>query len=244
MCDYFYDVSERIAKETDLRRAEIGAIDRFLGRKHLREFKLQDAKACLEDSRLAEALLAEYIERSLLRKEIRYFCSDPEHTVAQLPKWRPGGRKVFCHKCDEWFSVRGLESETVYKRLRGPDRPVIQEDSTSATESSTPRTPWWKSDQFKITMISAIIIGGVSMCGIAITVVLHYNPVDTPTLHTYPFDSSATSMPGELSSTQSIPTTTLQEMQLTKRVNFAVATESVLPTPIATPVPPSFREST
>lgn len=129
MCDYCYDESASIANESDFRAGDIAEIDRFLCRTILREFKLQDAKDCLNDARLAEPILDDYIKRGVLRRDERYFCPSHTHTVLKFQKSQLSNYTGYCHKCDERYALGGLDSETIFVRLKAPNRALHSQEN-------------------------------------------------------------------------------------------------------------------
>lgn len=143
MSDMCFDASERIARETDFRRAEIAQIDRFLARKHLREFKLQDARNCLKDAKLAESILDAFIGHKVVQKQERFYCPEHQHTVLEPPKRHLGERTGFCQKCDNTYALNGLDCESVFIRIKEPDRPLPEDNGATGEPQVQTEQKWW-----------------------------------------------------------------------------------------------------
>ena len=167
MCDYCYDASARIADQTDFRKADIGKIDRFLARTHLREFKLQDVKDLLNEARLAEAIIGAYIKHKLVKKDERFYCPKHEHTTLRLPRRRSLRGRGYCHTCDERYALSVLDSETVFIREMEPDRALQAQGIRTMQGHDEPNLNRWTDKKWLVERGFQVIIILIMLANLA-----------------------------------------------------------------------------
>jgi len=174
MSDYCFDVSERIARETDFPRTEIFEVDKFLARTHRREFELHDIEDFTNVTENAEGIVNEYISRRIVARETRYLCPMHKNTVLERPKKLIPSRKRICPKCEKPYAVEGLETQSIFVRKKEPDRPLPSEATTTSEANGRPEKRWYKDPKWiteRIVLpivlgIAALIISNYALCEI------------------------------------------------------------------------------
>ena len=194
MSDYCFDVSERIARETDIPKTELLEVDTFLARKHRREFYLYDIEDFTSVGENSYSILNEYIKHGIVAKESRYFCPKHKNTVLERPKILILSRQSNCPKCEKSYSVEGLETETIFTLKKGPDRPLPSDARTTSEATSKPERHWYKDPKWiaeRIGIPIFLIVAGVILRGALTAPPATNEPLEMPT-STEQFEPSST----------------------------------------------------
>ena len=172
----YFNVSDRIAH--DYPRSEIIEIDRFLARKHLKEFKLQDVRDLPDAADNAQAILDEYTTRRVLKKLNRYYCPKHSDVALETTTLSTIRGKGSCQKCEESYQLLDHDSEVVYQLKTMPESWSNCDDSKSEDLVIHREPPLWRDRRLHIAVIPALVI---ALVGAAVAFFIHFNSVSAPT---------------------------------------------------------------
>ncbi len=180
MYDMHFKKSENIARK----QLEIGCdpddvtiLDKYLAGRHRKCFTLFDAKSKTGLGNYTEPLLNKFVQEEILREpKARHLC--PVHAISLKIINDIEGK---CIDCNGTHLLSDCETEDLYERLVTPDTWSNGDPVMTSISAVKEHTQWWKSDTFKIAAFTATVDAIVGILSIAVSVLLHFNPVSPPT---------------------------------------------------------------
>ena len=161
MSDMCFGVSEHIASKFP--PADVSEIVKFLARKHVNEFKLQDILDLPIATENAQPILDEFTKLRVVKPAIRYFCPTHQDDALKLRKSVIVTRKGHCHRCGKAHLLQDLETENYYRRIKVPGSWSNDDTLTTQSTEHQREPPLWKDRRLHIALIPALIVAAVAL---------------------------------------------------------------------------------
>ena len=162
----YFKESEPIANEGTYPRSEIKKVDRFLARRNVSQFKLHDVNNLTDIQDNVQRIVDEYVRAHVLKVKRRYFCPEHEEVVLKLTRSIVITQKGYCHRCNKTHSLKGLDVETIYQRIKEPLRWSDSRNTTVANHVETPEQPLLGDKKWIIERVIQIVIGAAIIVGV------------------------------------------------------------------------------
>ncbi len=176
MSDMYFDVSEHIARFCP--RSEVEEIDKFLARRQLKEFKLQDIRDLPNVTENAQPMLDKFVTGRLLKKLNRYYCPKHSEVALETTTLSTFRGKGSCQVFEESYPLLDSDTEVIYQLRKTPDTWSNCDASKAEDLVNHREPPLWRDRRLHIALISALIIALVAA---AVALFIHFNPVNVPT---------------------------------------------------------------
>lgn len=137
MSEHFFKESDRIANKDKYPPREVADIDRFVARKRVSNFPLQAVLDNVPIKKNAKRILEDYVSLRVLKKVSRYYCPKHQNKPRVLEVSQRLSKTGYCQKCDATYLLSGLETETIYERIKLPSKWSDSAEEPSVKHSQT-----------------------------------------------------------------------------------------------------------